>query len=341
MAGLNIVVTGGTGFTGSALVFRLLNSGHKVKVIDNKKGLFYESLLKNGAQIKLGDIVDNNFVANQIKGSSIVFHLAAAFRELNVDNSHYFKVNVCGTKNLLQASEESGVSRFIYCSTQGVHGHIANPPGDENSPINPEDYYQQTKYEGELAVDEYLNRGLNTIIIRPTAIYGPGDPGRFFMIFKKVKSGSFPIFGTGSTYYHPVYIDNLVDAFMLAMNPEVGRGQTYIIADEEYVTIKELVRKIGEVMNVSLKLNHYPLLPLIISGHVMETICKPFHISPPIFPRRVDWYRQVRAFRINKAKEELGYYPKINLDMGLKMTYEWYKENGFFKITNNAITKSK
>ena len=87
---------------------------------------------------------------------------------------------------------------------------------------------------------------MKTVILRPAAIYGPGDPERFFMIFKRVAKGSFPMFGKGKTFYHPLYIDNLVDAFLLAMQEGVGDGGTYLIADEEYVEIKDPCRPCGE-----------------------------------------------------------------------------------------------
>jgi nucleoside-diphosphate-sugar epimerase len=77
------------------------------------------------------------------------------------------------------------------------------------------------------------------------------------------------------------------------------------------------------------RIPHYPITPLVIAGHVCEKACKPFGITPPIFPRRVDWYRQNRAFDISKAKKELGYQPRIGIDEGLKNTAEWYREEGY------------
>lgn len=326
---MKVLVTGGTGFTGSALVSRLLKLGHQVRTIDYQKGIVYDKLEKEGAEIILGSITDKELVDKATNGMEFVFHVAAAFRELDVPEKHYDEVNVDGTRNVMEAAKKFGVKKVVYCSTQGVHGHINNPPGDENSPIAPEDYYQKTKYDGELVVQEFIKEGMKATIIRPTAIYGPGDPERFFMIYKRVKNGSFPMFGSGKTYYHPVYIDNLVDSFILSMDLEKGNGETYIIADEEYFPIEELVRRIGKAMNIDVKISHYPITPLIIAGHVCEKVCKPFGIAPPIFPRRVDWYRQVRAFKIDKAKKELGYKPKVGIDEGLKNTAEWYKQEGY------------
>ena len=326
---MKVLVTGGTGFTGSALVFRLLEQGHSVKSLDYQKGIFYDQLEKAGAELVLGSITDSDLLQKFMEGTDFVFHLAAAFRELNVPDNHYFDVNVNGTRNVMDAAKKHEVTKVVYCSTQGVHGHIKNPPGNENSPIAPEDYYQQTKYEGELVVHEFIKDGMNATIIRPTAIYGPGDPGRFLMIYRQTKKGGFPMFGSGETFYHPVYIDNLVDAFLLTMEPEKGKGETYIIADEEYHSIKELVWKVGQAMDIEVKIKHFPILPLIIAGHICEKSCKPFGITPPLFPRRVDWFRQVRAFRIDKAKRELTYQPKVDIDEGLKRTAEWYLKEGY------------
>lgn len=325
---MKVCVTGGTGFTGAALVARLLKDGHHVVAIDKNPGIALDQLRQSGALVELGSITDSAAVARAVAGAEAVFHLAAAFREIGVPDSVYKDINVNGTRIVLEEAKKTGARKFVYCSTQGVHGHIQNPPGDENSPIAPEDYYQQTKYEGELVVREHAD-DLEYTIIRPTAIYGPGDPERFMMIYKRVNRGRFLMFGSGRTYYHPVYIDNLVDAFLLAMKPGVGARETYIIGDEEYFSIEELVRRVGGALHVPVTIPYLPLWPLIAAGHVCERICKPFGINPPIFPRRVDWFRQVRAFRIDKAKRELGYQPRIGIDEGLRRTGEWYRKHGY------------
>ena len=117
--------------------------------------------------------------------------------------------------------------------------------------------------------------------------------------------------------------------FLLTLNLEKGRGGTYLIGDEEYLPIKILVEKVGKAMGVPVKIPQYPILPLIIAGYICEKFCKPFSVVPPIFPRRVDWFRQVRAFKNDKAKSDLGYQPKVGIDEGLKRTAEWYKKEGY------------
>jgi nucleoside-diphosphate-sugar epimerase len=326
---MRIMETGGTGFTGSHLVRRLLAKGYEVVVVDNQEGLFYKALQESGATIALGSITDKALIEQMFSGCEVVYHLAAAFRQLNVPNQYYWDVNVEGTRSLVEAAQRFGVRRFIYCSTQGVHGHIQHPPGNEHSPIAPEDYYQLTKYEGEQVVREYVTKGLDAVIIRPTAIYGPGDPGRFLILFRLVKRGSFLMFGNGRTFYHPVYIDNLVDAFELALEKEGIQGQTYIIGDEHYYALNDLVQHVAMAMGVPLRIRYLPFWPLWTAALACEAVCKPLRLSPPLFRRRVDWFRQVRAFSIEKARKELDYQPKVGLKEGLAATDRWYQEQGY------------
>lgn len=326
---MKVLVTGGTGFTGKALVQRLLGMGHEVVALDYKEGLKTQELRDWGAEVVLGSVTDQEVVRRAMRGVELVHHLAAAFREMNVPDSYYHEVNVGGTRNVLEAALAEGVRKVVYCSTCGVHGNVDHPPAGEDAPIQPADYYQRTKWEAEPIVREFGQRGLETVILRPAAIYGPGDPERFFLIFRRVAKGTFPMFGSGKTYYHPLYIDNLIDAFILAMENGRGSGEAYLIADEQYLAIEDLVRRIGKALDIDVKVPHYPVWPVVAAGHVCEKVCRPFGITPPLFPRRVDWYRQNRAFKIDKAKRDLGYRPKVDIDEGLRRTAEWYRQEGY------------
>ena len=326
---MKVLVTGGTGFTGKALVKRLIDSGHQVVAMDYKEGIKTDEIAKWGAEVVIGSVTDTETVNRVVKGVDVVHHLAAAFRELDVPNSYYEDVNIQGTVNVLNAAKQEGVKRFIYCSTCGVHGNVENPPASETAPIKPADYYQRTKYEAEPLVLAEHDSDMQTLVVRPAAIYGPGDPERFGMIFRRVNKGVFPIFGDGKALYHPLYIDNFVDVLETVLQPGMGDGEVYLIADEEYVEIEQLVKRVAKAMGKEVKLPHYPFLPLSIAGHVMEKLCQPFKITPPIFPRRVDWYRQNRAFDISKAKKDLGYRPRVGLDEGLRLTAEWYIAGGY------------
>ncbi|MFQ5745742.1 MAG: NAD-dependent epimerase/dehydratase family protein [Gemmatimonadota bacterium] len=325
---MKTLVTGGLGFSGTALVKRLLADGHDVVALDVSPGLEAGSLEAAGATVVLGSVTDPETVERCVEDVEVVFHLAAAFRELQVTPKHYRTVNVDGTRTVAEAARRAGVRKLVHCSTCGVHGNVEAPPANEDAPIAPADVYQLTKYESELAAWEGAGDGMACVVIRPAAIYGPGDPERFFMIYRRVARGSFPMFGSGRTLYHPLYIDNLVDAFVACAEPGVGDGRTYLIADARYHTIEEIVRQVGVALGVDVRIRHYPITPLVIAGHVVEKACRPFRIAPPIFPRRVDWFRQNRAFDISRARSEIGYAPSVDLPTGLARTAAWYRETG-------------
>jgi nucleoside-diphosphate-sugar epimerase len=327
---MRILVTGGTGFTGKALVRRLLELGHEVVALDYKEGIKTAEIREWGGEVVLGSVTEKDVVRRAVRDVEVVHHVAAAFREMNVPDRHYYEVNVLGTRNVLEAALEAGVRKLVNCSTVGVHGNVEHPPADETAPIRPADYYQRTKYEAEPIARQFCDRGLPTVTLRPAAIYGPGDPERFGMIFRRVFRGTFPMFGSGKTLYHPLYIDSLVDAFLLATEDGKGVGESYLIADERFLEIEDLVRRVARVLNVDVKIPHYPVLPVVVAGYLCEWVCKPFGVTPPLFPRRVDWYRQNRAFKIDKAKRELGYQPKVDIDEGLRRTAEWYASEGYF-----------
>ena len=322
------LVTGGTGFTGSHLVRRLLARGDTVRVLDSSPGLFADDLQKEGAHITLGSVTDAEEVDRVMADVEQVFHVAAVFRQINLPSRVYKEVNADGTRVVGEAALRHGVASFVYCSTQGVHGNIKSPPGNEESPICPEDYYQQTKYEGEQAVADLVARGLPATTLRPMAIYGPGDPARFLHLFRRVKGGRFLMFGDGETLYHPLYIDNLVDAFELAAATP-GTGEVYLIGDAHYSSLNDLVMAVGASMGQDARIVHLPFQPLWAAAVVCETVCKPLGIEPPLFRRRADWFRQNRAFSIDKAKLGLGYDPKVDLATGLTRTAAWYQENGY------------
>ena len=126
---MKLLVTGGTGFTGSALVKGLIDKGHDVTTLDIQKGLFFNELREKGAKIVTGSVTDHDCVRKCLQDIEGVFHLAAAFRNVTDSHKTYTQVNKNGTQVLCEESLKAGVKKFVYCSTQGVHGDIKSPPG--------------------------------------------------------------------------------------------------------------------------------------------------------------------------------------------------------------------
>ncbi|MGH7899653.1 MAG: NAD-dependent epimerase/dehydratase family protein, partial [Candidatus Binatia bacterium] len=295
----SVLVTGGTGFTGSHVVRRCLERGHSVRVLDNQKGIFFDELSKAGADIQLGSVSDREAVRRAVEGRELVFHVAAAFRDVTAAGSIYRAVNVEGTRIVGEESLRARVERVVYCSTEGVHGDVKKPPADEEAPIAPQDTYQETKWEGEVALREVAAMGLEMTILRPTGIYGPGDPARFLLLFRMVKRGHFFIVGDGTAHYHPVYIDNLSDAFELAAEKPAALNEAFIIADDRSLTWNELIPMVAEALGVKVKLHYLPLRPVWLVSAAVESACRPFGIAPPLFRRRAEMFSHMRSFDIS------------------------------------------
>ncbi len=325
---MKVLVTGGTGFAGGHLVNRLISDGFEVRVIarNPKKA---EKLKDKGVEIVIGNITDKDAVKKTVKGVKKVYHLAANWRTAGVPDKVYWDVNVGGTRNLLEASLEENVEIFVHCSTMGVHGHVDKIPSNENTRYNPGDIYQVTKLEGEkLALNFFKEKGLPVSVIRPCAIYGPGDM-RLLKMFRAIAKRRFVMLGSGETLYHMVYVTDLAEGFRLAADREEAVGETFLIGGEEYVSLNKLVEMIAKEIGVSPPKIHFPVWPVELLGTIVEKVCIPLKIEPPIYKRRVLFFTKDRAFDISKAKNILGYRPKVDLKTGIKQTVKWYKENGY------------
>jgi len=325
---MKVLVTGGTGFAGSHLVDRLISDGFEVRVIARNPEKA-EKLKEKGVQIVLGSITDKDVVKKAVKGVKQVYHLAANWRTAGVPDKVYWDVNVGGTKNLLEASLEENVKRFVHCSTMGVHGHVDEIPANENTRYNPGDIYQVTKLEGEkLALNFFKEKGLPVSVIRPCAIYGPGDM-RLLKMFRAIARRRFVMLGSGKTLYHMVYVTDLAEGFRLAADKEEAIGEAFLIGGEEYVSLNNLEEVIANEVGVSSPKIHFPVWPVELLGTIVEKICIPLKIEPPIYRRRVLFFTKDRAFDVSKAKNILGYRPKVDLKTGIKKTVKWYKENNY------------
>lgn len=263
-----------------------------------------------------------------MEGVGTVYHIAALFRPENVTRAEMFAVNVDGTRNMLEAAEAAGVRRFVHCSTIGVHGDVKDPPATEESPYAPGDYYQESKTEGELvALDAMRNGRMPVTVFRPGGIYGPGDL-RFLKLIRPVARGKFVMFGSGEILYQMVYIDDLVDGIIRCGTVDRAIGQVYILTGEPPVTLNRLVEIVAEVTGARPPRLRLPVTPIYLAGWLCELLCKPIGVNPPLYRRRVDFFRKTRSFDIAKAKRELGYAPKVDLATGIARTVRWYREQG-------------
>jgi nucleoside-diphosphate-sugar epimerase len=327
---MRVLVTGGTGFVGSHLVRRLLAQGHQVVSLDKNPGLFDVELQSAGATLLSGSVTDKDQVDRAVGGCELVYHLASPFGDILQPDRAYWDIEVNGTRNVLEAAQRHGVRRVVHCSTQGVHGIIDRPPGNEDSPVAPRDYYCYSKVEGERVCQEFIANGMDIVIVRPTSVYGPGDTRGWLKLYRMVAGGWFHMIGNGKTLNHPVYVENLVDIFELVADNSAARGRIYLAGDEESVTLTELVQKVGTTLGSNVRIIRFPWYRLAwLAASAVEIVAKKIGTKPPVFRRRLSWFKTNRAFRIDRAKNELGYHQRVTLSDGLARTAFWYRQAGY------------
>jgi dihydroflavonol-4-reductase len=325
---MRVALTGASGYTGGRLLEALRARGDEVDVLVRPESVT-ERIRSRASRVVEGALGDAAAASRLVDGADAVLHVAAVYRTAGHPDSYYREVNVVGTERLLEAAAGQGVRRFVHTSTVGVHGHVERPPADENAPIAPGDIYQATKAEAEaLALDFHRKRGLPVAVVRPGAIYGPGET-RFLKLFRAIARGRYAVVGTGRTFYHPVYIDDLVAGFLLALDRPEAVGESFLVCGPSYVSQSDLAALVAKHTGGRVLPFRIPARPLQWAGDVVEAICVPLGLEPPLHRRRVDFWTKSRAFTIDKARRLLGYAPKVDLDEGIARTAAWYREAGW------------
>jgi len=311
-----ILVTGGAGFIGSHLVDRLLKEGFEVTVIDNLDTGHLENIARHKDRedfhfIK-GDIRDLNLVKETMKNVDAVFHEAAlASVSLSVENPLLTNdINVTGTLNLLKASSDLNIKRFIYASSAAVYGDTSSPQKREDMTPNPTSPYGVSK----LAAENYVKLfhkvyDLETVSLRYFNVYGPRQRfdiqsayGGAITIFTNRLLRNMPpiIYGDGEQTRDFVYIQDVVEANMLALNTKNAAGEILNIGTGTNVSVNEVAEVLKDTMN--------------------RKALKNVHADP----RPTD-IRHGYA-DISKAKKILGFDPKFSLKEGLEKLVDWYRE---------------
>ncbi|MCB0324480.1 MAG: NAD-dependent epimerase/dehydratase family protein [Bdellovibrionales bacterium] len=329
LRGKTVLVTGGTGFTGSVLLKKLVEIGASVRAIARASS---DCSAFDGLPIQWfrANVYEQDAIAKATEQVEYVFHVAAAFRQAKIEDQEYHRVHVESTKHLAEAcAKNSRFQRFVHVSTMGVHGHIENPPGDESSPFAPGDIYQRTKLEAEHWLRDFsAARGLPFAIIRPTAIYGPGDR-RLLKVFKMVRWPLFPILGQGKCLYHLVHVDDLTDAIALAAVHPSAAGEAFLVGDSQAIPLATMAEIIADELNTPLRVVRIPVGPFFVAADVCELVCRPLGVEPPLYRRRVAFYTKDRSFSVEKIKQRLDFTPRWSTDAGLRQTARWYVEQGW------------
>lgn len=312
LSGQRIVVTGGAGFVGSNLVRRLLKEGAQVVVLDD----FYTGAMENlpaddpGIEVVRGTVTDYDLVRDVVKGAAIIFHEAARNIIVSTRNPREdYEVNIGGTLNVLLAARETSVPRTVYASSASVYGNPRYLPINEDDATNMLSPYAVSKFAGENYCKAfYESYGLSVAAVRYSNVYGlaqrPDNPycGVIAKFFESAMNNESPrIHGDGEQTRDFTYIDDVVEATLLAGLSSKAEGQVYNVGTGRETTINQLVRMI-----------------IRVTGAEVEPTC--------IDRRDIDNIRR-RVVNIEKIRRELRWVPSVIIEEGLRRTYQWLKEN--------------
>ncbi|NCD32945.1 MAG: NAD-dependent epimerase/dehydratase family protein [Spartobacteria bacterium] len=326
-AGTPVLVTGATGFTGKVLVRKLVEAGAQVRAIAREKSSI-SALDDLPVQWFRGQVYDADVVEQAVHGVDYIFNVAAAFREPGIEDEEYRRVHVVSTQLLAAAAlKQPGFKRFVHTSTVGVHGHVGDAVASETFRYAPGDIYQRTKLEAEEWIRAFASENnLSVAVIRPAAIYGPGDR-RLLKLFKMAKRGWCPMLNHHDTRYHLIYVDDLVQGMLRCALHPAADGDVFICGNHTPSSLKDIVTAAAEELGSSVRFISLPAGPVFFVADVCEAICKRFHWNPPIYRRRVAFFTKDRAFDTSKIHTRIEFEESLDNTGGVRETARWYRDN--------------
>lgn len=327
---MTVLVTGAPGWLGTRLIERLKENDKKVRALVLPT-VDVSELKKIGVdEIVYGDITKKDSLNKAVDGIETVFHCAGMIHPKLFRSKDFYMINRDGTKNLIDVSVNAGVKKFIYISSNSAQG--VNVSRDrlmkESDKERPYTDYGKSKYMAEQIVKEFQALGkIDTVIIRPCWFYGPRLPKRMIKLMDMIKNGKVLLFGDGKNIRSMTHIDNLIDALMLVEKNKKAVGQTYWIADERPHTTIEIYEEIAKNLGVkNLKIRRTPkILSRVLE--VFDILLGKFGIYEINIHVGGEMSRDIGC-SIEKAKQELGYEPKVSFEEGIKDSVEWAKEQG-------------
>lgn len=324
-----VLITGANGFVGQEVVRQLVARGTPMRALVRSERAG-EPLRALGVEIHRGDLKQTTSLAGVARGIDLVLHLAAVHRGGNLRRSDFWQVNSEGTKRLLQEAVRHGVRRFVYVSTAGVLGDVGpRRLGTESDVPHPRDLYEVTKWRGEQAVRRIAHTdGLETVIVRPAAVYGPGER-RFLKLFRPIARRRFVVIGSGRHRLHFIHVRDAAAGILAAADSPATAGDTFLLADRAPVQIQELVAMIASALGVPPPTLRIPYAPLLALALACEGVCRPFGVDPPLYRRRLAFFGTERAYAVEKLAATVGFRAQVPLAVGIQELATWYRAEKF------------
>jgi dihydroflavonol-4-reductase len=315
-----VLVTGASGFIGKRTALELLRVGVRVRALVRNPAKAAD-LASAGASMAIGDMTDPASLEAAVRDCHVVLHFAGATNDFK-PRAHYERVNVEGTRILAEAALTEGVERFIHISTVWVYGLRSGPGVCETSPCRESGHsYADTKLEAERIVRRLIaEKGLPAIILQPSEVYGPGDPNWTERPLELIRSGRMILAGGGKGLTQPVFIDDLVQGILAAVE-RGGIGETYVLCGPEAVTFREYFMHFARMAGKK-RLPSMPGRLALATASTAEWLARVLR-RPPVFTRQeVLATLATTTYDGRKAEKELGFMAKTTLAEGMRRVEE-------------------
>ncbi len=306
---MKALVTGANGFTGSHLVKALERHGHEVMAFVRPTSNL-ERLADTQAKLIKGDLGDLDRLEAALTGVDVAFHVAAYVELGIVDAVEMERVNVTGTRNVLDAARAAGVGRVVYCSTVGIFGDTGGRSVDETYQRERTEFsspYDRTKFLAQACVDEAAAGGLDVVSVLPSGIFGPDDP-HFMQLVRWFFQGKLPFLAGGDRVTGIVHVDDLAELMLTAA--ERGRAGEHYIASAGDRTIREMFALLSPLAGQTVP-PEAPRWLIRFLGNMLDPIGRALKWQPPLSRERVHYFYD-RCVRVDatKARRELGWQPR-------------------------------
>ena len=319
-----VLVTGASGFLGRAVVRELLDQGHQVRTLQRSPSLVA------GATDVLGSVTDADVVARAVDGVDAVVHLAAKV-SLAGDPADFERVNVGGTRTLLDAVEAAGVSRMVHVSSPSVAHHGDSIVGDDAGPADPvlaRGDYARTKAAAELLALGRDGASLHVVAVRPHLVWGPGDTQLVARVVERARAGRLPILGHGAALIDSTYVDNAASAIVAALAAVDGvHGQAYVVTNGEPRPVAELLAGICRAAGVEPPRWSVPAGVARAAGSVVEAgwSVRPGEDEPPMTRFLAEQLSTAHWFDQRRTRRDLRWRPAVSVDEGLRRLAASYR----------------
>lgn len=324
---MDVLVTGGTGFLGQHLASMLLERGHRVRLM-GRNMTAAKTLLERGAVPVVADLRERDAVAAACEGIEVVYHAGALSAPWG-RRADFFEINVGGTEAVLAGCLKHGVRRVVYVSSPSVvfdGGDQQLLREDAPYPQRFASVYSLTKKVGEDRVRAASQQGLETVIARPKAIFGPGDTSLLPRLIDAARRGRLPQIGDGRNLVDLTYVENVSHALVLAATSPQANNKTYTITNDEHVPLWEVIRVVLQRLHLSTNLREVPLPVALAAASLMEATARVTAREPLLTRYSAAILARTQTYDISAAKRDLGYAPIVALDEGIERTMQAMEE---------------